>query len=93
MHKCRLQSALFLDSITKCLIDRHATLDRTEDDKNELKNYRPIEQDDSETKPSSDNDGKEDDGIVRRRSRTILIEETPSSNKTLQSNQGVESDT
>jgi len=51
-----------LDSSTDELKDKHATLDRKEDDENELKKDSTVEQDDSETEPSNDNDGKEDDG-------------------------------
>ena len=63
VHKCRLQSAPLLDSGTDELKDRHATLDRKEDDENELMKDKPVEQDDSETEPSNDNVGEEDDGI------------------------------
>ena len=40
VQKCRLQSAPLLDSSTDELKDRHATLDRKEDDENELKKDR-----------------------------------------------------
>ena len=61
-HKSGLQSAPLLDSSTDELKDRRATLDRKEDDENELKKDSTVEQDDSETEPSNDNDGKEYDG-------------------------------
>ena len=92
VHKCRLQSAPLLDSSTDELKDKHATLDRKEDDENELKKDSTIEQDDSETEPSMIMMGRKMMvQKVRWKSRTILIEEILSSNKTLQSNQGVES--
>ena len=50
-------------SSTDELEDRYETLDRKEDDENELKKDSAVEQDDSETEPSNDNDRKEDDGI------------------------------
>ena len=50
-----------LDSSTDELKGRYATLDRKEDDQNELKRDSTVEQDDSETKTSNDNDGREDD--------------------------------